>query len=91
MKNLKDIRTEHINETIVDDDKKEAAKLNRDLTNVISSIDKAMTSIDQKLSSFGSPGLKSAFTQAIKTGLIKTGSFDASRASKVLKGYYKRA
>ena len=76
--------------SVADDDQKAAAKLNSDLSLIIYEIDKAMSIIDKNLSSFGSPGLKSAFTQAIKSGLRKTGTFDIKTANNILKGYYKR-
>ena len=71
--------------SVADDDQKAAAKLNSDLSLIIYEIDKAMSIIDKNLSSFGSPGLKSAFTQAIKSGLRKTGTFDIKTANNILR------
>ena len=91
MKEFKNLRLEtYTKESKDEDDEKAAAKLHRDFSLIIYEIDKAMSIIDKNLSSFGSPGLRTAFSNAIKSGFRKTGTFDIKTAKNILKGYYKR-
>jgi len=84
------IREELLNESPADDDMKAAEKIRHDLEDAIGHIDKQMIVIDQRLSSFNSPGLKHAFTDALKAGLKRQGKFDWKAARKRLKDYYDR-
>tara|TARA_B100000902_G_scaffold121935_1_gene122018 strand:- start:14 stop:343 length:330 start_codon:yes stop_codon:yes gene_type:complete len=81
--------TQPIEEGPAEDDMKSAEKLRHGLEDTITLIDKQMIMIDQKLSSFNSPGLKHAFTDALKDGLKRQGKFDWKSASRRLKQYYK--
>ncbi len=82
--------TNTVQEGPAEDDMKSAEKLRHGLEDAISIIDKQMIMIDQKLSSFNSPGLKHAFTDALKAGLKRQGKFEWKVASKTLKDYYKK-
>ncbi len=82
--------TNTVQEGPAEDDMKSAEKLRHGLEDAISIIDKQMIMIDQKLSSFNSPGLKHAFTDALKAGLKRQGKFEWKVASKRLKEYYKK-
>ena len=83
---LKDI----LSESPADDDMKAAEKIRHDLEDAIGFIDKQMIVIDQRLSKFNSPGLKHAFTDALKAVLKRQGKFDWKAARKRLKDYYDR-
>lgn len=78
-----------IQEGPADDDAKAAKKIERQLQDILWSIDKAESLITKNLSGFGAPGLKHAFYDAVKAGTKKQGSFDIMAAGKVLKKYYK--
>ena len=82
--------TNTVQEGPAEDDMKSAEKLRHGLEDTISLIDKQMIMIDQKLSNFNSPGLRHAFTDALKSGLKRQGKFDWKSASKRLKDYYKK-
>jgi hypothetical protein len=86
MLKLKDI----IIESPADDDLKAAEKIRHDLEDTIGLIDKQMSVIDQRLSSANSPGLKHAFTDALRTALKRQGNFDWKAARNRLKKYYDR-
>ena len=81
---------EKINESPAEDDAKEAEQLKKPLTNTIADIARAMDSINKKLSSFNSPGLKHAFTDALKVALKRQGKFDERAAYKRFNDYYDR-
>ena len=86
MLKLKDI----IVESPADDDMKAAEKMRHDLEDAIGHIDKQMIVIDQRLSSYNSPGLKHAFTDALRIALKRQGKFDWKAARNRLKKYYER-
>lgn len=82
---LKDI----LSESPADDDEKAAGKIRHDLEDAIGFIDKQMGVIDQRLSKFNSPGLKHAFTDALRAGLKRQGKFDWKTARNRLNDYFK--
>ena len=79
-----------INESPAEDDAKEAEQLKKPLTNAIAEIARSMDSINKKLSSFNSPGLKHAFTDALRIALKRQGKFDERAAYKRFNDYYDR-
>ena len=83
---LKDI----LSESPADEDMKAADKLHGGLKSTIEDIEDALIMIDRKLSSFNAPGLKHAFTDALKKALNRQGKFDARVAHKILNNYYNR-
>ena len=87
MLKLKDIIKE---QGVADDDMKAAEKIRHDLEDAIGLIDKQMIVIDQRLSSYNSPGLKHAFTDALRIALKRQGKFDWKAARNRLKKYYER-
>jgi hypothetical protein len=86
MLKLKDI----IIESPADEDLKAAEKIRHDLEDAIGLIDKQMIVIDQRLSNANSPGLKHAFTDALRVALKRQGNFDWKAARNRLKKYYDR-
>ena len=86
MLKLKDI----IIESPADEDMKAAEKIRHDLEDAIGLIDKQMIVIDQRLSNANSPGLKHAFTDALRLALKRQGKFDWKTARNRLKKYYER-
>ncbi len=77
-----------VDEGVADDDAKEAEQLKKPLTNAIAEIARSMDSINKQLSSFNSPGLKHAFTDALRIALKRQGKFDERAAYKRFNDYY---
>jgi len=88
---LKDflIEDKTISENPADEDAKAADKLHGGLKSTIEDIEDALILIDRNLSGFNAPGLKHAFTDALRKGLNRQGKFDARVAHKILNNYYK--
>ena len=75
-------------ESIADDDAKAAKREHRRLQKSILAIDSSLKAIDIGLSSFGAPGLKAAYGDAIKKNW-KGNKFDIKGALKDLDKWYK--
>ena len=75
-------------ESIADDDAKAAEREQRRLQKSLLSIDSAIKAIDRELSSFGAPGLKAAYGDAIKKNW-RGNKFDVKGAMKHLDKWYK--
>jgi hypothetical protein len=76
-------------DSIADQDMKQAKAVQRQLQKSMLAIDSAVSEIERRLSSFNSPGLKAAYLDAIKKS-FKGNKFDIKSAMKHLDKYYKR-
>lgn len=76
-------------DSIADQDMKQAQAVQRQLQKSLLSIDSAVKVIEARLSSFNSPGLKAAYLDSIKKS-FKGNKFDVRNAMKHLDKYYKR-
>ena len=83
---LKDV----VCESPAEDDLKAAQKIKGQLTKSIADIGRSMDLIKKSLSSFNSPGLKHAFTDALRVALKRQGKFDERAAYKRFEDYYDR-
>jgi hypothetical protein len=70
-------------------DEKSAKKLKKPLTKAIADIARSMDNINTAMSDFNAPGLKHAFTDALRIALKRQGKFDERAAFKRLEDYYK--
>ena len=78
-----------LQESPADEDAKAAEQLKKPLTNAIAGIARSIDNINRSMSSFNAPGLKHAFTDAIKKGLSRQGKFDERAAYSRLNDYFK--
>ena len=76
--------------------RKKAVKVNKmqqeekkPLTKAIADIARSMDNINTAMSDFNAPGLKHAFTDALRIALKRQGKFDERAAFKRLEDYYK--
>jgi len=70
-------------------DEKQAKRLKKPLTKSIADIARSMDNINTAMSDFNAPGLKHAFTDALRIALKRQGKFDERAAFKRLENYYK--
>ena len=70
-------------------DMKSAKRLKKPLTNAIAGIGRSMDNINRMMSDFNAPGLKHAFTDAIRIGVKRQGKFDERAAYKRFEEYFK--
>ncbi|MBC8388797.1 MAG: hypothetical protein H8E13_12205 [Actinobacteria bacterium] len=77
--------------TTAEKDAKAAKKIKKKLEDTFELIDANINSIQTNLSSFNTPGLRYAFLNAIRTGIIQNDlKFDKKKANNKLNKYYKR-
>ena len=74
---------------VADDDAKAAKEIKGQLNKSLADIARSMDLIHKSLSSFNSPGLKTAFTDALRIALKRQGKFDERAAYKRFEDYYK--
>ena len=87
---LKDILSEADEDSVAGADEKQAKKLKKPLTNAIAEIARSMDNINKTMSDFNAPGLKHAFTDALRIALKRQGKFDERAAYKRFEDYYDR-
>ena len=78
------------NESVADDDMKAAEDMKKDLLDVYDDVDDAIATINKKLSSFNSPGLRVAFLDGIKAGARNSQKWDHRAAESKLLDYFDR-
>jgi hypothetical protein len=87
---LKDILSEADEDSVAQADEKSAKRLKKQLTNAIAEIARSMDSINKMMSDFNAPGLKHAFTDALRVALKRQGKFDERAAYKRFEDYFDR-
>jgi len=86
---LKDILHEADENSVAQADAQSADKLKKPLTKAIADIARSMDNINKTMSGFNAPGLKHAFTDALKAALKRQGKFDERAAYSRLNDYFK--
>ena len=79
-----------VNEGPAADDMKAAEDMKNDLLSVYDDIDDAVDTINKKLSSFNSPGLRVAFLDGIKAGAKNSQKWNHKAAESKLEDYFDR-
>ena len=79
-----------VNEGPADDEMKAAEAMTDDLLEVYDDIDDAIATINKKLSSFNSPGLRVAFLDGIKAGAKNSQKWNHRAAESILENYFNR-
>jgi|10_taG_2_1085330.scaffolds.fasta_scaffold495107_1 hypothetical protein len=79
-----------VDEGVADDDMAAAEKMKNDLLGVYDDIDDAVGTINKKLSSFNSPGLRVAFLDGIKAGAKNSQKWNHKAAESKLEDYFDR-
>ena len=76
-------------DSVADADMKSAKRLKKPLTKTIADIGRSIDNINRMMSDFNAPGLKHAFTDAIRIGVKRQGKFDERAAYKRFEEYFK--